>query len=783
MTGIGVAISGTYDYRLVVLSVLIAVLASYAALDLAARVTAAQGRIRFAWLLGGAAAMGTGIWSMHYIGMLAFSLPIPVLYDWPTVLLSLLAAIFTSAIALFVVSRKRMGLLDAAVGSVIMGAGIATMHYTGMAAMRLPAMCHYSSSIVSLSVVLAIVISLVALWLTFRLRDVVKGAWLPKIASAMLMGAAIPVMHYTGMAAAGFMFTGEAPDLSHAVSVSSLGITGITIVTFMVLGLAVLTSVVDRRFSVLESSEERLRLIFNTALDAVITMNAEGRITNWNSEAEKTFGWSSEEALGQRLYDLIIPVRYRGAHEQGLQRFLGTGEGMMLRQRTEITALHRDGHEFPIEVATSPVKFGGQWIFSNFMRDIAEHKRAQEELLNAKQTAEDANRAKSIFLANMSHELRTPLNAIIGYSEMLEEETQELGKMTVVEDLQKIQSAGKHLLALINDILDLSKIEAGKMGLHLETFDVAQMIEEIASTVQLAVAKNNNTFQLNVAKNAGEMRADLTKVRQILLNLLSNSCKFTEHGTISLNVVRRTIGHRDWLQFEVGDTGIGITAQQKENLFREFSQADTSISRKYGGTGLGLAITHRFIQIMRGSITVESQPGRSSKFTILLPAEVTPESADPARSELPAAAESLFQPDRPDQGTILVIDDDPSVLDLMSRYLTKMGFRVLTGESGAEGLRLAKKFHPLLITLDVMMPEMDGWCVLKELKADPGLAEVPVIMVTVVDIEPMSIGLGASDYLIKPVDRDRLAVLVERYGSARASGESLTATPEQIVRS
>src|SRR6202790_461449 len=200
MTGVGVAINGTYDYRLVVLSVLIAVLASYAALDLAARVPAAQGRIRFAWLCGGATAMGTGIWSMHYIGMLAFSLPISVLYDWPTVLLSLLAAVFTSAIALFVVSRQRMGLLAAAVGSVIMGAGIATMHYTGMAAMRLPAMCHYSSALVTLSVVLAIVISLVALWLTFRLRNDIKGARLPKLASAVLMGAAIPGMHYPALA-------------------------------------------------------------------------------------------------------------------------------------------------------------------------------------------------------------------------------------------------------------------------------------------------------------------------------------------------------------------------------------------------------------------------------------------------------------------------------------------------------------------------------------------------------------------------------------------------------
>jgi PAS domain S-box-containing protein len=770
------AVVGSYDYRLVALSVLIAVLASYAALDLAARVTAAKGKIRFAWLFGGATAMGTGIWSMHYIGMLAFSLPTPVLYDWPTVLLSWLAAVFTSAIALFIVSRQRMGLQAALIGSVIMGAGIATMHYTGMAAMRLAAMCNYSFTLVALSVALAIVISLVALWLTFRLRNDVKGKWVSKMVSAGIMGAAIPVMHYTGMAAARFTLTGEPPDLSHAVSVSALGTTGITIVTFMVLGLAVLTSVVDRRFSILESSEEQLRLIFNTALDAVITMNADGLITNWNSEAEKTFGWSSHEALGRRLSETIMPERFREDHERGLQRFLGTGEGMV-RQRTETTGLHRDGHEFALEVATSPVNFGGQLIFSSFMRDISENKRAQLELLSAKKVAEDANRAKSIFLANMSHELRTPLNAIIGYSEMLEEETQELGKVTVVRDLRRIQAAGKHLLALINDILDLSKIEAGKMMLHLETFDVAQMIEEVGNTVQSAVAKNGNKLRVDVATNLGSMRADLTKVRQILLNLLSNSCKFTESGTIWLNVSRRLIDQRECFQFEVRDTGIGITSEQKAKLFGEFYQADASIVRKYGGTGLGLAISYRFARMMRGSISVESELGRGSTFVVQLPVEVILDSNEPATEE-PASPISI-QPDRQNRDTILVIDDDPSVRDLMSRFLGKQGFHVVTTHNGVEGVRLAHKIRPFLITLDVMMPETDGWSVLKQLKADPRMADIPVIMVTIVDNVPLGVNLGASGYLVKPVDRERLAVLVERYRrSVGGAGSQATARAE-----
>ena len=240
---------GSYNYHLVTLSVLIAILASYAAIELAARITAASGRVRLAWLAGGAGAMGVGIWSMHYIGMLAFNLPVPVVYDWPTVLLSLIAANFASAVALFVVSRDKMGWRQALVGSAFMGGGIATMHYTGMAAMRLPAMCSYDRPLLTLSVVLAVLISLIALCLAFRFRADVKSSFFWKAAAAIVMGSAIPVMHYTGMAAARFAPSAIVPVTTHAVSTSTLGLTGVSAVTVLVLGVAVLTSVVDRRFS------------------------------------------------------------------------------------------------------------------------------------------------------------------------------------------------------------------------------------------------------------------------------------------------------------------------------------------------------------------------------------------------------------------------------------------------------------------------------------------------------------------------------------------------------
>ena len=408
-------------------------------------------------------------------------------------------------------------------------------------------------------------------------------------------------------------------------------------------------------------------------------------------------------------------------------------------------------------------------------KEILYRKQTQEELLKAKHIAEEASRAKSTFLANMSHELRTPLNAIIGYSEMLEEETRESGKSDSVQDLRKIQSAGKHLLSLINDVLDLSKIEAGKMGLHLENFEVAPLIDEMATTLTPAAAKNGNTIHVHVANTLGAMHADITKVRQILFNLLSNACKFTDHGTISVDVDESKVEGRDWIRFRVSDTGIGISAKQKENLFHEFSQADASIARKYGGTGLGLAITYRFVQLMKGRISVESAPGKGATFTVYLPAQVIAETSETTRpmassDPAPSSDESQARKD-----TILVIDDDASVRDLMSRFLSKLGFHVVAAASGEEGVRLARQVRPLVITLDVVMPECDGWTVLKKLKSDSSLAEIPVIMVTIVDNEAMGLDLGASNYLIKPVDRDRLAVLIEKHRTGRSA--SITGAP------
>lgn len=360
----GHLLRGSYDYRLVALSVLISVFASYAALDLAGRVTSARGAARRLWLTGGAVAMGTGIWSMHYVGMLALRLPVPVQYDWPTVLFSLLAAILASAIALFVVSRSKMNFFRALAGSVLMGSAIAGMHYIGMAAMRLPAMCHYSSGIIILSVALAIVISLVALLLAFHFRGVTTSGDWRKIASAILMGAAVPVMHYTGMAAASFTSAQSVEGgLSHSLNISSVGTIGIIVVTFMLLGVTILTSLVDRRFSAqaleLEASERRSRHILETSFDAFVGTDSRGKITDWNRQAEITFGWPHVAVLGQTLAEAIIPLGHRESYTEQIRELLASNDRRALNRRFETVASHHDGLEIPVEVTISALRGEG----------------------------------------------------------------------------------------------------------------------------------------------------------------------------------------------------------------------------------------------------------------------------------------------------------------------------------------------------------------------------------------------------------------------------------------
>jgi signal transduction histidine kinase/CheY-like chemotaxis protein len=414
----------------------------------------------------------------------------------------------------------------------------------------------------------------------------------------------------------------------------------------------------------------------------------------------------------------------------------------------------KDGHLVDVEVLGVPVIVAGKRVgLMALYHDIT-------DLLAARRQAEAASTAKSHFLASMSHELRTPLNAIIGYSEMLQEEVAELGQTALAPDLEKIHTAGRHLLALINDILDLSKIEAGKTELFLEAFDVRQMLHEVTTTVRPLVEKNANTLAVEAPADLGAMRADLTKIRQVLLNLLSNACKFTERGTVTLAASREPQDGdgAEWMVFRVSDSGIGMTPPQMAKLFEAFAQAEASTTRRYGGTGLGLAISRRFCQMMGGDITVASEPGRGSTFTVRVPATVAE-----ARPEADAGTPRTAASGSGAAGTVLVVDDDPAARNLLARFLGREGFRVEEAADGEAALRRARDCRPHVITLDVLMPGMDGWAVLTALKADPAVADIPVVMLSVVDEKHIGFALGASDFLTKPIERQRLVSVLRKY--------------------
>ena len=506
-------------------------------------------------------------------------------------------------------------------------------------------------------------------------------------------------------------------------------------------------------------SQARNKAILETALDCVIMIDQESRILEWNPAAETTFGLARSEALGRQLPETIIPPLLREAHRAGMKRYLETGKGPVIGKRIEITGLRADGTEFPVELAVNRIHGTGATLFTATLRDITERKSAQEELRQAKETAEAASQAKSSFLANMSHELRTPLNAILGYSEMLLEEARETGDDMLSKDLGRINSAGKHLLALIGDILDLSKIDAGKMDLYPETFSVESLVEDVASTVETLVGRNDNVLEVLTDPDLGSMFADMTKVRQNLFNLLSNAAKFTSGGRITLRAAAdRSAGHDD-LVFSVTDTGRGIPQDRIDSLFQPFTQLDKTTNRDFGGTGLGLTITRRFCQMMGGDVSAQSELGHGSVFTIRLPRKYVP----PAGDDHEAAALPVVAPAEFCDDLVLVIDDDAAARDLIFRNLTRSGMKAALAASGEEGLRLARELRPSVITLDVLMPGMDGWAVLQELKSDPALRDIPVIMATMVADRSLGYSLGASDYLMKPITRDRLQRTLAKY--------------------
>ena len=551
---------------------------------------------------------------------------------------------------------------------------------------------------------------------------------------------------------------------------------------------AVLTfkDVSERRQSAeaLRHSEAKLGSLVDQAADAIFVHDAQGLLLEVNGRACEVLGYSREELLAPGTTLAMFETTFRpGTTYQAM----ASGE-----VRTRVGMFRRKGGSaYPVEVRVGMIQGSvpPRWLAQ--ARDVTEREEASArqqrlnaELRQARDEAIEASRAKSSFLANMSHELRTPLNAILGYGELIREEASETGAKAFLSDLGKIEAAANHLLAVINDILDLSKVEAGKMEVHWEVVELLPLVEGVVETVRPLVERNGNTLAVVLDARVHRLRTDTTKLRQTLFNLLSNAAKFTESGEIVMQLGLEVIDEISHVVFEVRDTGIGVEESRLEALFDAFTQADSSTTRRYGGTGLGLAISREFCRLMGGDVQAQSEPGRGSVFRVVLPIDegLVVNAARDALSGAAASASAERVGEASDERVVLAIDDDPTVHDLLTRFLSRDGYRVVCARSGPEGLELARRLRPHAITLDVLMPDMDGWSVLAAIKGDPDLASIPVVMLTMVGNPTMAFALGATEYLVKPIDRQRLIEVLDGYREQGPQGRVLIVEDEADAR-
>jgi len=527
----------------------------------------------------------------------------------------------------------------------------------------------------------------------------------------------------------------------------------------------------------LSAEEEHafLRATLDNMQQGVAMYDAEHKLVTWNQRFVDYLDMPEEFLGTDRTFSDYI--RYLGARgefgpdadiEKELEKRLKVLSTSHSFERTR-----PDG--MVMEVRRDPVPGGG---FIAIYADITERKKQELALRKAMEDAESANKVKSSFLANMSHELRTPLNAIIGYSELLAEDAEDRGDKAALGDLEKISAAGKHLLGLINEILDLSKIEAGKMEIYLERVDLQKAIADVKTIVDPMIAKNGNRLVIECPADIGGLRTDITKIKQCLINLLSNAAKFTKQGTVLLRVVREEGEHGEArVRFDVGDSGIGMTPEQLGRLFQAFTQADSSTTRNFGGTGLGLTITRHFVTMLGGTIDVVSEPGKGTTFSIVLPDRDGGEAQTSVADDLGLAPEGVAS-----SITVLIVDDDPAVHDVLSATLGREGYVLLHARDGAEALAIMHKTPPDIVTLDVQMPKVDGWSVLGIMKSEPALEHIPVIMLTIVDDRNLGFSLGASEFMTKPIDRNRLTALLRKLAPAKADSVILIVDDDADVR-
>ena len=762
----GLALAATYDPVLVTLSVVIASLAAYAVLGLAERTRAADRPLaKRSWLAAGAVTMGIGVWAMHFIGMLAFRLPVKVNYDVWITLVSVAPAVLASGIMLHVISQARISAGKLIVGGALMGAGIGVMHYTGMAAMRMDAVMRYDPLLFVVSVVVAVVLATTALYTKFlasRGQRSVHRRWWTKLGASLVMGCAVAGMHYTGMAAS-YVFPGDGSQpIDAGLDPTFLG-AWVSVATVLITGLAIFVTVVDSR---LEAAAQSERLSRSRLLEAVESI----------SEAFSLY--DTEERL------VLCNRRYRElASHNAADSLVGTPFEQIIRRVAERDLVPNAKGRVDAWVAERLARYrkpsgpfvqqlsDGRWLQISERQiteigtvavytDITELKEAEAEMTRAahaaseaRAIAEEASRAKSAFLATMSHEIRTPMNGVIGMTGLLLDT-----KLTAEqrEYAEMVRRSGEALLAIINDILDFSKIEAGKLDFEQTDFELRVTVEDVLELLaEGAYGKGLELAYLPHANLPAWVGGDPGRLRQVLTNLVGNAVKFTERGEVVVHgtLVEET-DHDALIRFAITDTGIGIAPEARERLFKSFSQADSSTTRRYGGTGLGLAISKRLVEMMDGAIGVESTRGTGSTFWFTVRLAKRPAPATATRVDL-AELRRL---------RVLGVDDNATNRTLLTAQLTAWGMHVdcvADAPRALERLRAASRDGRAydLAILDQQMPEIDGLMLARAIKADPLLATVPLVLLMSVSYRG-SAGdaerAGFSAFLVKPIRQSQL---------------------------
>ncbi len=775
-----VAYQGAYAPGLVATSIAIAILAAFVALSISSRiVVASTPRARWAWSSAGALSMGGGIWSMHFLGMLAFSLPCGVAYDPVGTLLSMVPGALASCVALAIISRRDTpSIKQLLTGAVFMGAGIGAMHYAGMAAMEPQALLLYSPVLVGVSVVVAVALAFISLSIRFHSRVGHSDGFLPTLIAASVMGCAVSGMHYTAMQAAIFYPLPD-PSIWNLELPRALLATGIVVITGLVAVSTLAATFAGRQTDLAQTlraevarrkqlerdaagGRARLQAILDSVVDGIVTIDNRGRIQQWSSGAQRIFGYTPDEVQGANV-SMLTPERHRSRHDRYISSFLMASDAKIIGVGRQVAAVRKDGTEFPMELAVNQVKIGDETLFTGILRDISERKRTEAALILARQQAEAANLAKSQFLATMSHEIRTPMNGVIGMASLLDGTTLTDRQRRLVTNLSR---SSQSLLAIINDILDFSKIEAGRFELFETDFDPRDVLADVTDVFCERCATKDIEFVYYIAEDVpARLLGDPVRLRQVLINLVGNAIKFTERGEILLELsMTEVVDGTAVLSFSVKDTGIGIEPEKRDKVFDSFYQVDNSMTRVRGGSGLGLTISKQLVELMGGKIGVDSEVGRGSRFHFTVRCRISK-----AKSTEPQQIDRKLK--------VLLIDTNAVSARVMGLYLAswKVDATVVSSVADAERAwsRRAEKGVPFdVLVIDVKGLGMAGVELVRRLRAG-GADDVAVVLLVGMDgsLDDKTIdGVGAICTLTKPVrPSEFFNALVEAASGAKDS--------------